>query len=377
MTLSDGDALRRAILAQPDDDIARLVYADWLDENGQSSRAAFVRAQVQSAQAEPYSPDARRWAAAAKRLLDANKGDWTKPLGQRVLRWEFRRGFVEHAEVNVATFPRDAAELFAAEPIRSLQMTRFASPSGTVSLLPFFDTPQLDRVCRLDLTGLHLSPVELEPLAECPRLVTLTDLCLSGLYVPPDWFGAALTGAALPALTGLSLYDLSHLGPCLADALPRCTHRRFLRLDLSHIAFASDGLQKVLDSRCLREVEELRLCWMTGSGRPGPLSHLDLSWGVIPWNRLRLLDLSGQGLGDDGVAQIMQALGRWKDRVPLRWLGLAKNQIGPAAVRALVGSDPEKVHLYHLDVRGNFLALSQLDALHSRFPDAVILSRDV
>lgn len=33
--MSDGDALLRAILLRPDDDAARLVYADWLDENGQ------------------------------------------------------------------------------------------------------------------------------------------------------------------------------------------------------------------------------------------------------------------------------------------------------------------------------------------------------
>src|SRR5271155_2098705 len=98
MPSNDGDALRQTILAQPDDDLARLVYADWLDENGQPDRAAFVRAQVRAAQAEPHSPDARRHAATAEKLLDVNWGAWTKYPGQCVLKWEFRRGFVEHAE---------------------------------------------------------------------------------------------------------------------------------------------------------------------------------------------------------------------------------------------------------------------------------------
>ena len=50
MSLSDGDGLRAAIIAQPDDDTLRLIYADWLQENDQSDRAAFVRAQVSLAQ---------------------------------------------------------------------------------------------------------------------------------------------------------------------------------------------------------------------------------------------------------------------------------------------------------------------------------------
>jgi uncharacterized protein (TIGR02996 family) len=380
MPTNDGDALRQAILAQPDDDIARLVYADWLDENGQASRAAFIRAQITAEQAEPHSPDARKHCATAQKLYDENWRGWTKYPGQCVLGWEFRRGFAEHAEVNVASFPREATALFAAEPIRSLKMTRFSPSIGEpVSLLPFFETPQLERINRLDLTGLgrNVAPVELEPLAESPYLSALTDLALCDTPVDPNWFEAVLIGPALRNLTGLNLADLAHLGPCLACALPQCPERRFLRLDLSRITFESAQLKAVLESRCLRGVEELRLGWMKWSGRLGALSHLDLSWGVIPWNRLRLLDLTGQGVGNEGAVQIMQALGRRKDQAPLRWLGLAHNYLSADSVRALVQSNPAKVQLYHLDVRGNDLTRTQVDALQARFPNAEIQSRDV
>ncbi len=40
-------AFVQAILDQPDDDAVRLVYADWLDENGQSERAEFIRVQIE------------------------------------------------------------------------------------------------------------------------------------------------------------------------------------------------------------------------------------------------------------------------------------------------------------------------------------------
>src|SRR5262245_37192027 len=46
---SDGAALLRAIIDNPDEDTPRLVYADWLDEQGGESNAAraeFIRIQI-------------------------------------------------------------------------------------------------------------------------------------------------------------------------------------------------------------------------------------------------------------------------------------------------------------------------------------------
>lgn len=40
-------AFLRAILEHPEDDAARLVYADWLQENGQEPRAEFIRVQCE------------------------------------------------------------------------------------------------------------------------------------------------------------------------------------------------------------------------------------------------------------------------------------------------------------------------------------------
>jgi uncharacterized protein (TIGR02996 family) len=38
-------ALFREVLERPEDDRPRLVYADWLDENGEADRAEFIRIQ--------------------------------------------------------------------------------------------------------------------------------------------------------------------------------------------------------------------------------------------------------------------------------------------------------------------------------------------
>lgn len=38
--MTDGDALLAEIIAQPDEDTPRLVYADWLQDNGQDTPPA-------------------------------------------------------------------------------------------------------------------------------------------------------------------------------------------------------------------------------------------------------------------------------------------------------------------------------------------------
>src|SRR5690242_17712150 len=45
--MSDRAALLAAICANPDEDTPRLVYADWLEENGQAKRAAVIRKQIE------------------------------------------------------------------------------------------------------------------------------------------------------------------------------------------------------------------------------------------------------------------------------------------------------------------------------------------
>lgn len=44
----------RTICDHPDDDLPRLVYCDWLDENGQSERAEFIRIQIELSESSKY-----------------------------------------------------------------------------------------------------------------------------------------------------------------------------------------------------------------------------------------------------------------------------------------------------------------------------------
>lgn len=367
--MTDREALLAAIHADPDDDTARLVYADWLQENGQVDRAEFIRFQIEAVRAEPFGPRARKAEDGAKRILAVHFDRWTRHLlGGRANEPRFERGFISHLSVEPRGFVPRADALFDAEPIQALRLYRFAGTDERVPLEPFFELPPLRQLRRFELSS-KLIPEEYREeefasLSSCRYLDQIRELSLRDNPVPPPWL-ADVIRQRFPDLTALDLADNTHLGLCLAENLPAATNRDIRKLDLTRVNFTSDWLQKVLMSRCLRRVEELRLGIIPGKDRAGPLFHLDLGF-VIPWDRLVILDLCGQGIGNDGVREIAVQ----RDSKSLRWLGLAHNGLGHDAVQYLL--DSPHLALNYLNVDGNNLTLSEKAALQRRFPNAVI-----
>src|SRR4051812_46356814 len=58
--MSDEKALLAAIWEHPHEDTPRLMYADWLQENGQPERAEFIRVQCELARLEKGDASARK-----------------------------------------------------------------------------------------------------------------------------------------------------------------------------------------------------------------------------------------------------------------------------------------------------------------------------
>lgn len=52
--MNERQSLLDAVLAAPDDDLPRLIYADWLDERGETAMANFIRIQLAIAQGEEF-----------------------------------------------------------------------------------------------------------------------------------------------------------------------------------------------------------------------------------------------------------------------------------------------------------------------------------
>src|SRR5262245_12683180 len=92
------------IIANPDDDTPRLVFADWLDENGQAERAEFIRVQVERAKLPKWEAAKVRLRLLERELLKKHGKAWVAELPKvKGVTWGgFRRGFV--AEAKLATF---------------------------------------------------------------------------------------------------------------------------------------------------------------------------------------------------------------------------------------------------------------------------------
>jgi uncharacterized protein (TIGR02996 family) len=128
--------LLAAVLAAPDDDGPRLVYADWLDEHGDLTRAEFIRLQI----AIPHFPrrtpgvyDRDEMAALSReKLLLHNFGPhWlgplrapSEPLEGKTTHAQFSRGFVESVWIRASTFLNRGTRLTNLVPLRELHITR-------------------------------------------------------------------------------------------------------------------------------------------------------------------------------------------------------------------------------------------------------------
>jgi len=141
-----------SICATPDDDLSRLIFADWLDDHGQSERAEFIRAQVWLA-ANPSCGGCtgREWQHGRpcdecdqreelrrreQTLLGLYWPEWS---GEIMARWHcdnlwtpkpspvphhgYTRGHVSAITLPLATFTETARELFSRHPITCVVIT--------------------------------------------------------------------------------------------------------------------------------------------------------------------------------------------------------------------------------------------------------------
>jgi uncharacterized protein (TIGR02996 family) len=78
--MTHGDAFLQAVLAEPDDDAPRLIFADWLEERG-DPRGAFIRLQCALERIGPVDPARLDLEDEAGDLLHQNEEEWTAPNG--------------------------------------------------------------------------------------------------------------------------------------------------------------------------------------------------------------------------------------------------------------------------------------------------------
>ena len=127
--MSDESALLAAILAHPDEDTPRLMYADWLDEHGQPERAEFIRLQCRLARMRDWEEGFAEAQVRAERLFREHWPRWAPRTGRT--HWKahygasgFRpvRGLIGRADVYSNFTPALARRWFARHPIAEAEV---------------------------------------------------------------------------------------------------------------------------------------------------------------------------------------------------------------------------------------------------------------
>ena len=184
--MTEREALLAAICANPDDDTPRLVYADWLQENGDPDRAEFIRLECRLAmwnhdfgkEADPDGELARGELCSSK-LHAANRFRWLSEIVGREPYHDanpdyqyglFHRGFVDQVFVyNPEPFLSDWPLIMRITPIKKLLVNCVLSLRRVVEVSEIVRLREL--VLRYDARLLSEHALVLALAADrCPKL---------------------------------------------------------------------------------------------------------------------------------------------------------------------------------------------------------------
>ena len=234
--MTHADAFLQAILDAPDDDAPRLLFADWLEDNGDADRAEFIRIQTALAGRGGFAP-AQLWSR-QKELLARHDKEWSAPVRGVALSWLYERGFIEEVEAATDAFLDGADELSRRAPVRRLRLHWPRGPVLTASYIPL--------------------------MANCALMNRLNYLNLSGNVLGSDGLQALLVAAPLTGLNSLSLRDCQ-IGDRGARALAGSPLlARLVSLDLSYNEIGPGGA-RILAEKLEREPSQLRELLLEGN----------------------------------------------------------------------------------------------------------------
>jgi uncharacterized protein (TIGR02996 family) len=196
-TVSEQDAFLKEILANPADREVRLVFADWLEENG-DPRGELIRLQIQL---EEMKPGDRGYGTVRKKeraLLKKHR--LFGQLPSRVGEWEFRAGFIEKIELTLTAFRLKAAEIFEENPVQHVVLKAKSAKLDDVA-----QRPELAKLTSLELRSNHLGNSGLRTLLESPYLTNLKSLTVFSNQITNEGVARLTTNPNLSGLTELKI----------------------------------------------------------------------------------------------------------------------------------------------------------------------------
>jgi uncharacterized protein (TIGR02996 family) len=355
-----------AILANPDDDGPRLVYADWLLQR-EDPRGELITVQCELARRDDDdTTEHRRLKRRESLLLSEHASAWLGPLAAAADKWTFRRGFLDHLALRERPRPED---LDAWAPLlTSLDLGWTRNDAGACAALL-----SLPRVRRL--TTMHHSAEVARFLAAQPAVAArLRELTLHGLgtaavanlvelsalaslealdvgYGSLGDDGIRAIAASPMTLRALGLYQsrITALGVEVLAAAPRLAGLR--ALDLGDNAIGAAGIAALVAAPAAR-------CLVTLGLVRTKLDRAAAAAIGAAFPQLAALDLLGNSLRADGAEALLGTGGLGA----LRELVLQQCRLGDAGVAHLAAS-PIATHLEVLSLRSNLLTDAAARAL--------------
>jgi uncharacterized protein (TIGR02996 family) len=330
--MTDRESFVAAIAANPQEDAPRLAFADWIEEQGDATRAGFIRDQVRLARMAPGSEEAKALFRRTAETLKANLPAWIQDacdaFGQPANWWpqrargpaltlrvghetqagsvyvhpegmpaiRFERGFLEAPEIIPYRLGNGKAvsRLLAAEPITRVHF-RALKPEFASD----WSVPELQRIRVLSLFG------------------PLSDDSARALFLRSDW-------SALRRLT------MEHTGTEAMAVL--CSAPLAKRLGALAVDWNESGLTALARYPLDEQLQEFRLN-PGGTTTRGDTTKILERLNALPFRpTLKKLDLAGCTIGDSGLA----ALARGEVWIRLKALVLDRNRFGDPGWRDFV-----------------------------------------
>ena len=273
--MSDREALLAAVRADPDADLPRLVYADYLQEHDDDAQAAFVRAEVELARLPPDDEAYETVAEQAAQLWRAHGRTWRIPGLPG--RQETRRGLIELVECSAEALVAVPPDVLRRFPIRRLRLVAADMYIDPLLSLPIWSLLE-SLVLNNNLMGSRERLARLLNEAELPKL---RELALQNNRLWPEAMELLLNAPVMPQLSHLNLSG-NPIGSDGLIQLAESPHASGLR----ELIVRSDELPY---SECIQYVGAVALAAST---------HL---------TRLTTLNLNGHSIGDAGAIELVQS----------------------------------------------------------------------
>ena len=121
--MTDHDSFLEEIFKHPDDDAPRLVYADWLVEQG-DPRGEFIHLQIQRESLEKGSRDIQKLRKRELAILREYETEWAGTVPSLVSRYSFLGGFVSYIRTTAPNFLKHRRAILSQAPVHFVEFIR-------------------------------------------------------------------------------------------------------------------------------------------------------------------------------------------------------------------------------------------------------------